>query len=718
MAAALALAYIFDFGVPQTVATALFALAPSYIAWASFRGDEARPAPHQELGETADRLADAVRTQWETEVQLWHVNDPYPLPVSWRTAPERLVESWSRVRAIVAAWPEGPPGDPDDWPAEPEGLAGADAEITDVFLKRVPTRRLVVLGPPGAGKTMLLVRLVLGVLARRRRDGAGPVPVLFPLSSWNPREQDFYSWMADRLMTDYRQVLDNPSQARALLDARGAQDGAWILPVLDGFDEIDPAVRPAALARINQALPLGHSLVLSSRPDEFERALTPEARVPTPLAGTAGIQIEPLSAQTAADYLVRTAGGEHAPSASRWDPVLAELGTDSAVGRTLETPLMLYLARTVYNPRPEADIRDAATGLPDPSELCGRVDATEVRAHLLDAYIGAVYREDSERPSSWTPEQARRTLIHLATHQEDDIAWWDLHTRERWVTLWLPVAVLVGVTLGVATGMVIGPWYGGIVAFFATVLFRKDGTSSYRQPASGLGWSWFRPVYGLVLLLFWGPVVYLAAGGPSVVGSSQGSERGGFVDGLMVVLVVWLTYALMSGWTFSTAWGSSAARASSPTLLWVRDRRASCRRILLNAGTGGIFGALFGWLADGPVARTWADEWAVTGILRNLNFDQADGTLFGASAGLTLCIYLGFREAFNEAACYPFAIARCHWVVRRGLPFDLMEFLADAHERRGVLRQVGAVYQFRHIELRRQLAAPGMPLRGAAPSSS
>ena len=32
-----------------------------------------------------------------------------------------------------------------------------------------------------------------------------------------------------------------------------------------------------------------------------------------------------------------------------------------------------------------------------------------------------------------------------------------------------------------------------------------------------------------------------------------------------------------------------------------------------------------------------------------------------------------------------------------------MSFLADAH-RRGVLRQAGAVYQFRHIELQHRLA--------------
>jgi hypothetical protein len=34
------------------------------------------------------------------------------------------------------------------------------------------------------------------------------------------------------------------------------------------------------------------------------------------------------------------------------------------------------------------------------------------------------------------------------------------------------------------------------------------------------------------------------------------------------------------------------------------------------------------------------------------------------------------------------------------LPWPLMTFLADAHQR-GVLRQVGSVYQFRHIDLQR-----------------
>ncbi|WP_206307164.1 hypothetical protein [Streptomyces sp. F001] len=64
----------------------------------------------------------------------------------------------------------------------------------------------------------------------------------------------------------------------------------------------------------------------------------------------------------------------------------------------------------------------------------------------------------------------------------------------------------------------------------------------------------------------------------------------------------------------------------------------------------------------------------------------------------------GITLGLVEAAWGAFAIARVYLALRRGLPLRFMSFLADAH-RRGVLRQVGAVYQFRHLELQRRLAA-------------
>jgi hypothetical protein len=62
-----------------------------------------------------------------------------------------------------------------------------------------------------------------------------------------------------------------------------------------------------------------------------------------------------------------------------------------------------------------------------------------------------------------------------------------------------------------------------------------------------------------------------------------------------------------------------------------------------------------------------------------------------------------------------FLLTRSWFALRGELPWRLMGFLDDAH-RRGVLRQAGAVYQFRHARLQDRLAAQAPQVRaGLAP---
>jgi hypothetical protein len=49
-------------------------------------------------------------------------------------------------------------------------------------------------------------------------------------------------------------------------------------------------------------------------------------------------------------------------------------------------------------------------------------------------------------------------------------------------------------------------------------------------------------------------------------------------------------------------------------------------------------------------------------------------------------------------------LMRLYWSLTQQLPPRLMKFLTDAHSR-GILRQVGASYQFRHDLLLAHLAA-------------
>jgi hypothetical protein len=98
--------------------------------------------------------------------------------------------------------------------------------------------------------------------------------------------------------------------------------------------------------------------------------------------------------------------------------------------------------------------------------------------------------------------------------------------------------------------------------------------------------------------------------------------------------------------------------------------------------------------------------------------------IYGLGLGLALWIAIAFTRA------WPWYLATTAWLAVRGqLPWRLARFLEDAHELR-ILRQVGAVHQFRHARLLEHLArppaaaaspaaqVPGRPLRSMRPDSA
>ncbi|MGW0886522.1 NACHT domain-containing protein, partial [Streptomyces sp. NPDC002671] len=525
---ALALAQRFHLGTAATVVTVLLSLAPTYIAWAAFRADRAE-ASAVDLGTAADRLTQAVKNQWDDEAAIRRLNDPYPLPVAWRAADPDLVEGWELLCEVARAWPGGPPGDPAQWPAAAAGLAGADGQIGAVFAQRVPTRRLVVLGAPGSGKTMLLIRLLQDLI--EQRPDRGPVPVLFSLASWDPAHQPLKDYLAAQLRRDHPGLRAPAPPAASGAGARQADlakvllDARLILPLLDGFDELPPALHPIALDALNRALSPKHSLVLASRATAWRDTLTqPDAMVR--LNGAAGIDLLPLTADQAADYLRRDAGGGHTPAADRWNTVTSHLGTDTPVGHALSTPLGLLLACTIYNPRPHTPTTPRT--IPHPDELCIFSDRDPLNTHLFNAYIPAAYTPHHPHPSRWTTPQARRTLTFLARHLENnrngtpDLAWWELphaippHTRRR--TNGLAFALVASLVTGLVAGLVFGFGAGLLAGLLAGPMAGAGGLKAApsNTPSTRLRWSppglALGPVIGLVLGLMAGLVFGLGTG--------------------------------------------------------------------------------------------------------------------------------------------------------------------------------------------------------------
>jgi hypothetical protein len=144
-----------------------------WLMWTTYRGPRrsGMPASSVTMSQVADQLAIAVGSQWNAEATIRRLNDPYPLPVSWGAADPSLTDAWSSLVKLAtsgAGWPSPP--SKGLWAAGPHDLAGESGELVNV-LARVPTGRLLVLGEPGAGKTMLMVRLVLDLLTRRAAGG-------------------------------------------------------------------------------------------------------------------------------------------------------------------------------------------------------------------------------------------------------------------------------------------------------------------------------------------------------------------------------------------------------------------------------------------------------------------------------------------------------------------------------------------------------------------
>lgn len=122
---------------------------------------------------------------------------------------------------------------------------------------------LLIRGAPGAGKTYLLVELAQALLTRAAEQPEAAIPVIFNLAFWDERPGSLQAWIQRELQLRY--------QVPARLAQRWLEQG-MILPLLDGFDEIQPANYLAcieAIRRFRSEHWLG-GMVISCRNGEAE----------------------------------------------------------------------------------------------------------------------------------------------------------------------------------------------------------------------------------------------------------------------------------------------------------------------------------------------------------------------------------------------------------------------------------------------------------------
>ena len=275
---------------------------------------------------------------------------------------------------------------------------------------RVPAQRLLVLGEPGAGKTVLAIRLILDQLSHRGElpeavRAQTPVPLRINAAGWDGTK-DFTTWLVDRLHNDYGQ---RRRVARALVR------GAKILPILDGLDEMDgptaeePVRARAGLYSLNQAPWKNRPLVVVCRSEVYER-LPDATGVPT-LHRTTWIVIQPIKAEAISTYLYDSLDAFGMPS-DRWEPVTSEIARNPSgiLATALSTPLLLTLTTTALY-HGGANFADELVACAGPGEIRDLLFATLIPA--------AIHETPSEgRPQKSSPSQVERWLRTLALHLE------------------------------------------------------------------------------------------------------------------------------------------------------------------------------------------------------------------------------------------------------------------------------------------------------------
>ncbi|GAA3198581.1 NACHT domain-containing protein [Dactylosporangium siamense] len=681
----------------------------------TINGRVAAPSPQEQLDAAVAALTAAARLQWTRELAIRDSLYVSPMRLTWSAA--------TPAGRAVGAHPAVVLGD--------ASLAGSvsylrvSGDVTEFgeLWRRLPRRQLVILGEPGSGKTTAVLRCTLDLLSAAAAGSGqeqfqGPAPVLLALGSWNPTTQSPLDWMIERISAEYNFLRDADAYGADVIGRLLAHDR--ILPVLDGLDEMPPAWRALALPALDAMLNAGSHLILTCRREEYLTTVAAAGRV---LAAAAVVELLPAAAATVTGFL---AAGAPA-SDDRWRDFTTHVANQPGhVPTALSNPLMASLARTVYTDRRTrpAELFDA-TRFPDQAA---------VERHLLGALIPAVY---ADRGRPYDPVRARRWLSFLARHLHRsgtyDLRWWELHRAPRFVELWLLLSVAVAACTTVfwavafAASVEVGPpanvdpvtassptfrpqtqtplgdlrWV--LVSILVITLLALLATDGVRRPRVPLPDSGIRSlVRQLLIAVGWAMLLTV----PLAVTASllvlmlfvAPSDLTAVIQVLAVATAATLSAAVPVGLLVGLIrWLRLPDRSAGP---------ASVQSSVAGGRRAGIAGVIVIFLISGPI------PFALIGVAVALVFSMTDDSMTtgGFVAVMFVAVVVGLAISLlitpmtiAVSRWFRFRLVAAYYALWGRLPWRLLRFLNDAH-RRGILRQVGPVYQFRHAYLQDHLA--------------
>jgi WD40 repeat protein len=661
-----------------------------------------------------DQLAGSLEDEWKAEAASHLAHHRDSLPIRWKVRPALVSGIGKGANSRIHTLPHRLEGDID------EIVLGLARNYSSIH-----SGRMVIVGEPGSGKTVIGILLTLGII--RLRHPGDPVPVLAPASTWDAATVTLADWLASYLADMYYGGRDDTPR---LLIEQGL-----ITPIVDGLDEISEPYRPRAAAQIQDFSKSGHGIVVTCRAREYDDDIR---RGAPSLHRASVVEVQPLTPSDVISYL-QIQDSDHKIDFRSIYPAL-ESSDWNPLKDTLSTPLLVSTLLTVCR------------GLPlDPEELLNaeRFDSRlSIENFLIDSIIPSAFPESGSEGLNrgWMSgragnNRAAQWLVNLSHYLHDTnqrgIAWWHLAnefasprlgTYSGLVSMILFISVSMPIWLNPdligfsdsTSAFEFAASIGFVLATLMTIQWYANPRTSPGVLTLGRKRQYariYRAVKGAMRLA---PLMFLAEIAFVLIDISIGPDGWRMSDLVYLgqsTVTFFVAMGMLAGAVALEAVFNAAPEGSvtaTPGNILRSDRVSSLVGCLISSTFMGIFGipAAFVGIYAGSLFVHEVTQWPgyPGDPLPDLLFRGmiGDGVNFHGNAWLIALevLILGLSwfllTAINRA--WPrFKIAQ-FWLWARGqTPWRLMEFLEVAQER-GVLRRQGGIYQFRHIRLQEHLA--------------
>ena len=169
------------------------------------------------------------------------------------------------------------------------GTIDPQAPIIATYARDDIDGSLLILGTPGAGKTITLLKLAEQLVGEAIAQPQTVIPIIFELSTWRDG-QEIEAWLIEQLYENYggkREIYKMWVERRVLL------------PLLDGLDELGMVRQKACTEKVNEFARTYPQVVVCCRVKEFQQA-------GVNLSNLRGkVQLQPLSDRQIERYLAQ-----------------------------------------------------------------------------------------------------------------------------------------------------------------------------------------------------------------------------------------------------------------------------------------------------------------------------------------------------------------------------------------------------------------------------